>query len=290
MPSSVHRRRNTPSARALALVLAAALGIAFAASPAQTGHQTLAAVERGRGEPTIVLIHGLGQDRGVWNRVAPRLEASHRLVLVDLPGHGQSAPLPEVSVREVARALERTLQERKVKRPVLVGHSYGGLVALEAAAARSNRVAGVVSIDLATYVEVDSERIAGLDQLIRQRYPLFLHGVFSSMTRDSGQVDSVVARAGLVEKDVLAEYFRDAWRTDMRPRIRTLKTPILVAATDATWPPAESWSSARKRLGYETEGPAIGRRIWGSAHLIPLDQPDSLATAIAEFAATLKAN
>jgi len=270
-----------------ALLLVLLLG-PFLPSTARPGPPSLAAAERGSGRPTLVLIHSLGQDRAVWDRVASRLEGRYRLLLVDLPGHGQSAPIPNVSVVAVAEALDRTLKERKVKQPLLVGHAYGGLVALEEAAKHPDRAAGVVSIDIGTYLDADSERVANLEQIMAQHYPIFLHGVFERMTRDSSQVDSVVAKAGLVSRDVLVEYFRDAWRADLRPSIRTLKAPILVVATDATWPPGESWTSARKRLGYETAGPATGRRIWGSAHLIQLDQPDSLAAAISEFAETLK--
>jgi len=264
------------------------LALLLGPSTARSGPPALAVTERGSGRPTLVLIHSLGQDRTVWNRLASRLEGRYKLLLVDLPGHGRSASIPNVSVASVADALERTLKERKVKQALLVGHSYGGLVALEEAAKHPDRAAGVVTIEAETYAEVDSERVANLEQIMAQRYPLFLRGVFEPMTRDSSQIDSVIAKAGLVPRDVLAEYFRDAWRADVRPSIRTLKAPILVVANDTTWPPQESWTSARKRFGYETAGPAIGRRIWGAAHLVQLDQPDTLAAAISEFAETLK--
>jgi pimeloyl-ACP methyl ester carboxylesterase len=42
------------------------------------------------------------------------------------------------------------------------------------------------------------------------------------------------------------------------------------------------------RLGYETKGPVTPRRILGSSHFVPLDQPDTLASAILEFTSTLK--
>lgn len=279
--------------RRLKTVLGSMLAIAlllgpFLPSTARPGQPVLAAGERGNGKPTLVLIHGLGQDRGIWDRLATRLEGRYKLLLVDLPGHGQSASIPGVSVDAVADALDRTLKERKVKQALLVGHSYGGLVALEEAAKHPERALGVVSIDIATYTEIDSERVENLEAIIAQRYPVFLRGVFESMTRDSSQVDSVVAKADHVPRDVLAAYFRDAWRVNLRPGLRSLKAPVLVVATDITWPPAESWTSARKRLGYETAGPAVGRRIWGSAHLVQLDQPDSLAAAISDFADTLK--
>ncbi|HKW50494.1 MAG TPA: alpha/beta hydrolase [Candidatus Eisenbacteria bacterium] len=270
-----------------ALLLVAIAG-PFFPSTARPGPPPLAAGVRGSGNPTLVLIHSLGQDRTVWNRLASRLEGRYRLVIVDLPGHGRSASIPDVSVASVTEALDRTLRERKVKQALLVGHSYGGLVALEEAAKHPDRAAGVVTIETETYANVDSERVANLEQIMAQRYPLFIRGVFESMTRDSSEVDSVVAKAGLVPRDVLAEYFRDAWRADIRPSIRSLKAPIMVVAIDTTWPPQESWTSARKRFGYETAGPAIGRRIWGAAHLVQLDQPDTLAAAISEFAETLK--
>jgi len=273
--------------RDAALLMTLLLG-PLPSSTATAGAPPLASAERGTGKPTLVLIHGLGQDRDIWDRLASRLEGRYRLLLVDLPGHGQSASIANVSVAAVADALDRTLKERKVKQALLVGHSYGGLVALEEAARHPDRAAGVVSIDIATYAEADSERVANLEEIIKQRYPLFLRGVYEPMTRDSTQVEAVVAKAGRVPREVLIEYFRSAWRVNLRPDIVKLKAPILVVATDATWPAAESWTSARKRLGYETAGPAVGSRIWGSGHLVQLDQPDSLATAISDFAETLK--
>jgi pimeloyl-ACP methyl ester carboxylesterase len=270
-----------------ALCLAVILG-ALLPSTARPEQPALAVEERGSGKPTLVLIHGLGQDRSTWNRLAPLLEGRFRLLLVELPGHGQSGAIPVVSVDAIAEALDRTLKERKVKQAVLVGQSYGGLVALQEAAKHPDRAAGVVSIDIATYLEIDPERVAKLEELLTQRYPLFVRGVFETMTRDSSQIDSVVATASLVPREVLAGYFRDAWRVDLRPKILRLKAPVLVVATDTTWPAAESWTSLRTRLGYETAGPAIGRRIWGSAHFVQIDQPDSLAAAISDFAETFR--
>jgi pimeloyl-ACP methyl ester carboxylesterase len=265
-----------------------ALVAAFAAPPARSDHPGLALETRGKGEPTLVLIHGLGMDRDEWDRVAPLLEARHKLVAIELPGHGASAPLTKVSVTAIAQELDRTLRHQKIKNPVLVGHSYGALVALEEAAAHPGSVRGVITIDLGTYVDADSERIANLVDLIDRRYPLFIRGVFESMTRDSSQVDSVLTKASRVPRSVMSEYFQDVWKTDLRPRIQNLKTPVLVVATDIVWPSNESWEAAQTRLGYQTAGPVTGKRIYGSGHLVPLDQPDTLAAAILDFTASLK--
>lgn len=270
---------------ALATLVAAL--VLVSAPPALPESPSLASSSSGVGEPTIVLIHGVGQDRHLWDRVVPRLEARYRVVRVDLPGHGESAPLSPISVRAVASALDRTLDRQKIKKAVLVGQSYGAFVALEEAAAHPSRARAIVPIDMATYIAADSERIASLETLMRDRYPLFVIGMFQQMTRDPSQMDSVVAMANRVPPEVMTAYFRETWHTDLRPRVRGLKQPVMAVLTEETWPPAESWASARKRLGYETAGPAVGRRFYDSGHLVPIDQPDSLAAAILDFTATL---
>ena len=269
---------------ALALVLGTLLSLAPVASPDPPG---LAFSSSGQGEPTLVLIHGAGQDRHMWDRVTPLLETRHRVVRVDLPGHGESHQISPFSLKKVASALDRTLDREKVKKAVLVGQSYGAYVALEEAAAHPSRASAIVPIDLPTYIQVDSTQIGTLEMLLRDRYPLFVAGVFQQMTKDPSQMDSVVAKAETVPRDVMSAYFRESWTMDLRPRVKKLKQPIMVVLTDETWSAAESWTSARKRLGYETAGPAIGKRFIGSGHIVPLDQPDSLAAAILDFTATL---
>ena len=132
----------------------------------------LAFSSSGQGEPTLVLIHGAGQDRHMWDRVTPLLEARHRVVRVDLPGHGESPQVTPFSLKKVAAALDRTLDRQKVKKAVLVGQSYGAYVALEEAAAHPSRASGLVPIDLPTYIQADSERIGNLEMLLRDLSPV----------------------------------------------------------------------------------------------------------------------
>lgn len=92
------------------------------------------------GRPLLVLVHGLGSAAGGWDPVVPHLVADHRLVLVDLPGHGVAPPAADPAAMGPA-ALGRRLRRLAVRLaeesggPVhLVGHSLGGWVVLEAAA------------------------------------------------------------------------------------------------------------------------------------------------------------
>lgn len=285
MPSPHRPRIRTPRRHRVARIFAAlcllGASAALAGKPAP-----LAVQELGSGSPAIVLVHSIGGDRGDWSAVAPKLAAHHRVLLVELPGHGQSpAPSDSPTVAATAAALERTLTERKVEHAILVGHSYGALVVLETAAEHPKRASGIVSVDAMTFTGAGEDQIADADKVLRDRYPVFLSAVFPAMTKDATSADSLLARANRVNAALLSAYFRDSWHEDLRPTIRSLKTPVHLVATEALWPSAESWTSARKRLGYETAGPAVGHRVVDSAHMIAMDQPDSLAAIIEAVAA-----
>ena len=78
--------------------------------------------------PPIVLLHGIGMDRSVWDPVVPLLATTHEVVAVDLPGFGASAPLErEPSVEALADAVEAL----GLDRPLVAGNSLGGGIALE---------------------------------------------------------------------------------------------------------------------------------------------------------------
>jgi len=96
----------------------------------------LACERHGSGEP-LVLIHGVTHRRQIWYPVVERLTEHREVVLVDLPGHGQSDPfvLDGLSVKDALRRdFENFLRDAGLDRPHVAGNSLGGLVALHAGA------------------------------------------------------------------------------------------------------------------------------------------------------------
>jgi pimeloyl-ACP methyl ester carboxylesterase len=92
-------------------------------------------VRQGTG-PALVLIHGLGSHLHAWAPVVPRLAAARDVIALDLPGFGESAPLPaEVTptAAALAAAVATFLDGLGLERPHLAGNSLGGWVALELA-------------------------------------------------------------------------------------------------------------------------------------------------------------
>jgi pimeloyl-ACP methyl ester carboxylesterase len=99
----------------------------------------------GAGEPPVLLVHGLGGAAANWVEVAPRLLARHRVVAVDLPGHGGSAPLPAVSsLGALADRVALVAAQERLAPALVGGHSLGGTVAVQLALRHPERVRGLV--------------------------------------------------------------------------------------------------------------------------------------------------
>jgi pimeloyl-ACP methyl ester carboxylesterase len=92
---------------------------------------TLAYERRGRGEP-LVLVHGTGSQRQVWQPGLDRLAAERDVIAPDLPGHGESAALaePAVTPERYADVMEALLDELGVGRAHVAGNSLGGGIAM----------------------------------------------------------------------------------------------------------------------------------------------------------------
>jgi pimeloyl-ACP methyl ester carboxylesterase len=99
--------------------------------------------------PTLVLLHGAGDNAGTWSRIAPQLAKDHTLIVPDLAGHGRSAPHSgPIDVKEVLDGVEADLDALAPNRKVaIVGNSLGAWMAMLVAHRHPERVALVVCID-----------------------------------------------------------------------------------------------------------------------------------------------
>lgn len=101
-------------------------------------------------KPTVVLIHGVLNDHSVW-ALQSRYLASHgwNVLAIDLPGHCRSGGEAPTSVEQGADFIGALLDSAGVQRAALVGHSWGSLIAMEAAARLKDRVSHLVLVGTA---------------------------------------------------------------------------------------------------------------------------------------------
>jgi pimeloyl-ACP methyl ester carboxylesterase len=102
----------------------------------------------GQGSRTIVLVHGWSCHLGFWREQVPLLADKARLILIDLPGHGQSdKPEENYSIDFLARAVLSVLIDAKVAKAVFIGHSMGAAVLCRVYHHAPEKVAALVSVD-----------------------------------------------------------------------------------------------------------------------------------------------
>ena len=140
-------------------VIAAALVLGAAAVIAPLPH-----TRTGHGPP-VVLVHGLGGDRHMWDDVAGKLAATHTVVAVDLPGHGAAPADEHPDADRIARAIAATLQAEKLGPAVIVGHSLGGFIAAHVPVVAPEAARALVIVDIGisglwTASEVDEMKAA----------------------------------------------------------------------------------------------------------------------------------
>jgi pimeloyl-ACP methyl ester carboxylesterase len=255
------------------------------------------ALERGGSGPPLLLVHGLGLSRRSWWPVREALEQRHEVVAVDLPGFGDSPPLPDSEAPTPARLadlLEHEISHLDLGVPAAVGNSLGGWLVLELA--RRGRVARAVAI-APSGLETPPERayVIALNELMRARArvsaPLGrrLTASWSMRTILFGALRSrpwrVPADAGERELEDFgcSPGFQPTLRSSVGMRVpeglTTIKAPVRIA-----------YGTADLMLGALT-APRFAAAIPG-AELVPLpglghvpmlDDPELVARTILEF-------
>jgi pimeloyl-ACP methyl ester carboxylesterase len=237
--------------------------------------------------PTVVLVHGLGSDYDDWLPVARDLARDHRVVFVELPGHGLAPMATPFALEQATLALDRAIAEQSHDPVVLVGHSVGGLVATAEAARAPQRVRGLVLVETALAPQVSRAEADTLIAEFDRDWEGTLHAVYSSFGRDSLQGERLWARASQVERQNLRAWIPVALHTDLTSEAAGLAMPVLAVLAPRSWEAEETWEHAAKALGYARIPRLRGMRIENCGHFIMLDRPRRLAEAIRRFSSNV---
>jgi pimeloyl-ACP methyl ester carboxylesterase len=265
-----------PALAALALVIALALRPHGPLRPPQR-------FAMGRG-PTIALLHGPGGSIQDWLPTARRLARGHRVVLIELPGHGLSPLAGPLTVESAVAALDATLAEESKEPVVLVGHALGGLVAAVEALEHPERVRALVLVETALRPQLEGDALQRRLEALQNDYPGAVREIYTASGRDSAQGARLYAYASKVGLSTLKPWLQLELFADVSLRMRHLKAPLLAVFSDRMWPADRTWDAAAKAFGYAGAPGAKGARVEGCGHFPMLDHPEELSRLIGHFA------
>lgn len=129
--------------------------------------------DTGKG-PVLLLLHGFCESHKVWIELIPELSKHFRLLMPDLPGFGQSEPLPDsFTLADVASTIVQWLTSRINEPVVVIGHSLGGYISLAMVHAHPTLFEGLALFQSTAYADTD-EKKAGRDRTIDE---IEAHGI-----------------------------------------------------------------------------------------------------------------
>jgi len=193
----------------------------------------------GKGRPTLVLVHGWALDRRLWDGQVPALAARHRVVTLDLAGHGESGrQRAQWTMAAFGQDVKAVVEAVNTSQVVLIGHSMGGPVVLEAARRMPERVKGVVLIDTLLDVEQRSspEEVEAITSQLQADYKttvtqMSAEYLFTPSTTEAVR-ERVLRHATAMRPGISIALLRQSWTYDPLPALREIKAPIRAVNAD----------------------------------------------------------
>jgi pimeloyl-ACP methyl ester carboxylesterase len=220
----------------------------------QAGRTKLSYLEWGSEGPAALLLHGITSNARTWWRVAPRLvELGFRVVAFDMPGHGQSGETTDHRIESLAQLIGQACSKLGMDRTLVIGHSWGGAVALAMAAHPATPVARLVLIDpaLDLTAEVGKTRVPNFTKGIGS--PIELLAPAIAQANPDWHEEDVHWKAEAMEQcraEAVIGYFTKSGDWDLTPKFAEVRVPLLLLLADpaATIINADTRSAAQKHL------------------------------------------
>jgi pimeloyl-ACP methyl ester carboxylesterase len=229
----------------------------------------------GTGEPAVILVHGWACDGNYWSAQLEALKAKYTTVTVDLAGHGASgrnrSDWSVGNFGEDVAAVARQLQNARI---VLVGHSMGAPVALEASRRIGDRVAGIIALDSLKTIgqpPMSEQQIQLQLKPFRENFIAhtreFVTGSFFTPDANPAFVQKVAYDMSLEPQDVAIASMESLSRMDFAKVLPDVHAPVVAINSDSG-PPADEALIRKSLPGFR----AI--TVEHTGHFLMMEAPD----------------
>ena len=241
----------------------------------------------GKGRPTIVLVHCWAGNLGFWREQVPALADKARLVLIDLPGHGQSdKPHTAYTMDFFASAVLAVMKDAQVDKATLIGHSMGGPVICCVYRQAPEKVAALVSVDglLRRPPGTPGQAAQFVGQFAtpdyRENVKKFV-GAFFPIPGTEALRDRVLSEMLATPQYVMVGAMEGMFGPD-QPDWDLKKVPVPVLVINARSP---MWNADYESYVHSLSAQADYRRMDGVGHWLMLEKPAEFNAILTELLA-----
>jgi pimeloyl-ACP methyl ester carboxylesterase len=242
----------------------------------------------GTGEPTLVFVHGWSCNCSVWKKQVPYFKDEYRVVTLDLAGHGTSGHERAVysleSFGEDVAAVVRAIDTHRV---ILLGHSMGGAVIIEAAEILPDDVIALVGVDTMQDFEEEytpeqaEEFLRPFKEDFQKTTDGFVRSMFVSGA-DPELIEEVATMMSGARAEVGISAMEEMLKTSYVAKPPQIKVPIWCLNSDM-WP-----TKAEVNRKYAQQ---LNLRIMpGLGHFLMLESPDEFNCQLAEIIREIRDN
>lgn len=259
------------------------------------------ATKIGSGPKTLVLIPGLGCGLWTWDGFLAKLPPEYTAYALTLAGFDGTAPVPgPARFAGYVQSLARLIREQRIDRPVLIGHSMGGELALRLGETEPTVPRGIVLVDSLPLFpplqpgETMEARLTTLQAMVAKMksassaaYAASETAAVAAMVRDPAMAKSVAERTLRSDRDTVADSAYELATRDLHGDLGNVTAPMLVlAAGDNGYPLAGTRAFYAQQ--YRNAPTAMVTVIPDARHFIMLDQPEAFSAAVLGFITGLK--
>ena len=251
----------------------------------------------GSGKRAVIFIPGLGAGAYVWDGVAPEVAKDYTVYTLTFAGFDGEPPVQPPYIDAFTQSVRDLIAQEKLVKPLLVGHSMGGFIALKLAETMPDKLGAVLLVDMLPIFpppqpgETPQTRAAGAaqvrDQLLAaapEQYQSTLRTFMAQLVSDPKNVDLITARTMRSDRATFAGAFYELSTGDLRPGLAKIAVPVelLMPAPSENYEPQMAAFYSQLYIGTKdyTLVPIVP-----SKHFIMYDAPGKFQTALDAFLA-----
>jgi pimeloyl-ACP methyl ester carboxylesterase len=198
-------------------------------------------VKSGNGNRSIIFIPGFASSGEVWNETKIIYEENYTCYTLTMAGFANAEPRPNPSFENWKVGIADYIKENKIEKPILIGHSMGGGLAMAIAADNPELIGKIIIVDALPYLaaltnpNINTQESIDCSAIIKQITSLTKEQFYQMqkmsmplLIQNTEMIESVVNWSVQSDRKTFAKMYCDFSNTDLREKIKDVKCPALV--------------------------------------------------------------